>query len=108
MWYVIRTQRNTWIHLLITIIVVSLGFWLDLELLQWSALVLAIGLVWTAEFFNTAVETIVDLASPEHHRLAEIAKDLGAAGVLAAALTSVVIGLLILLPPLIERISGLW
>jgi diacylglycerol kinase len=108
MWYVIRTQRNSWIHLSATIIVVVMAIWLKLESLEWSALVLAIGLVWTAEFFNTAIETIVDLASPEHHRLAGIAKDLAAAAVLTATLTAIAIGLLILLPPLVGRVSWLW
>ncbi len=89
-------------------IVVLMAIWLDMDTLEWSVLVLVIGLVWTAEFFNTAIETIVDLVSPEHHQLAGIAKDLAAAAVLTASLTAIAIGLLILLPPLVDRVSWLW
>jgi diacylglycerol kinase len=61
---------------------------------------IAIALVWIAEFLNTALEAVVDLASPQQHELAKIGKDVGAAAVLIAAVTSIVIGLLILGPPL--------
>jgi diacylglycerol kinase len=64
-----------------------------------------IALVWAAEFFNTAIEAVVDLASPMQHPLAAVGKDVGAAAVLIAALASVGVGLLILGPPLWERIS---
>ena len=58
-----------------------------------------------AEFINTALEAVVDLASPQHHPLAKVGKDVGAAAVLIAAVTSVVIGLLILGPPLWEKVT---
>jgi diacylglycerol kinase len=62
-------------------------------------------MVWAAEFFNTAIESIVDLASPEENPLAKAGKDVGAAAVLIAALTSILIGLLILGPPLWKKIA---
>jgi diacylglycerol kinase len=68
-------------------------------------IILAIALVWTAEFINTALEAIVDLASPQRNHLAKIGKDVGAAAVLIAALASVLIGLLILGPPLWQKLS---
>jgi diacylglycerol kinase len=61
-------------------------------------------MVWAAEFFNTALEAIVDLASPEMNHLAKIGKDVGAAAVLIAAGASIIIGLLILGPPLWEEL----
>jgi diacylglycerol kinase len=64
-----------------------------------------LALVWTAEFINSALEAVVDLASPQNHPLAKVGKDVGAAAVLIAALTSVLVGLLILGPPLIEKIG---
>jgi diacylglycerol kinase len=64
-------------------------------------------MVWTAEFINTALEAVVDLASPRHHPLAKVGKDVGAAAVLIAALTSVLVGLLILGPPLWEKVLQL-
>lgn len=104
-WYVLRTQRNAWIHALATTMVVLLAAWLKLPARDWAALILAVALVWTAEFINTALEAVVDLASPQHHPLAKVGKDVGAAAVLIAALISVVVGLLILGPPLWQRIK---
>ena len=107
-WYVLRTQRNAWIHLVAMIMTVTLGLWLSLGPHDWAILLLAIGLVWTAEFINTGIEAIVDLASPEKHPLAQVGKDVGAAAVLIAALIAVLVGILILGPPLFERIALLF
>jgi diacylglycerol kinase (ATP) len=103
-WYVIRTQRNAWIHALITTVVVVLSLWLRLSAHDWAVLLLSIAVVWTAEFMNTALEAVVDLASPSKHPLAKVGKDVGAAAVLIAALSAILIGLLILGPPLWERL----
>jgi len=65
-----------------------------------------IGLVLMTEFFNTAIEYVVDLASPRIHPLAKAAKDTASAGVLIMAIISAVIGLLIFIPKLIEFIGG--
>ncbi len=102
--YVIISQRNAWIHAAVTLLVVILAAMLSLTLQDWGLLLLAIGLVWTAEIFNTALEALVDLVSPQPHPLAKIVKDTSAAAVLVSAIISVMIGLLILLPPLVERI----
>lgn len=105
-WFVLRTQRNAWIHACATVAVVAVGLWLGLERHAWALLLLAIGLVWLAEFLNTALEAVVDLASPEAHPLARVGKDVGAAGVLIAALTAAAIGVLVLGPPLLARLAG--
>lgn len=105
--YVLRTQHNAWIHGAATIAVVILAFWLDISRLEWSILVLTIALVWTAEFVNTAIEVIVDLVSPEEHPLAKKAKDIAAGAVLVSAFTAVIVGLLILGPPLWQRLFNL-
>ena len=99
--YVVHSQRNAWIHAAITIGVLILAVLLKISLVEWGILLLAIGLVWTAEIFNTALEALVDLASPNTHPLAKIAKDTSAAAVLFSAIISVLIGLVILLPPLL-------
>lgn len=99
-WYVIRTQRNAWIHASITTLVLILGLWLGLPARDWAVLILVIAMVWSAEFFNTSIEAVVDLASPVHHPLAKVGKDVGAAAVLIAAGAAVLVGLLILGPPL--------
>jgi diacylglycerol kinase len=106
LWHVLQTQRNAWIHAVATAIVLSLAAWLRLPRAEWAVLVLAIGLVWSAEFVNTALEAAVDLASPDLHPVARIGKDVGAAAVLVASLAAVIIGLLILGPPLFGRVLG--
>lgn len=70
-------------------------------------LILAIGLVWSAEFMNTAVEAVVDLASPSRHPLAGAAKDTGAAAVLVAAAAAALVGFLVLGPPLWQKLVTL-
>jgi diacylglycerol kinase (ATP) len=104
-WYVIHTQRNAWIHAIVTTLVVIMAFWLQIPMRDWAVLILTIAMVWTAEFINTALEAVVDLASPHHHPLAKVGKDVGAAAVLIAALTSILVGILILGPPLWQIIK---
>lgn len=106
-WYVIRTQKNAWIHALASVCVLILGLWLALPARDWAALIVVIGMVWSAEFFNTSIEAVVDLASPVHHPLAKVGKDVGAAAVLIAAGAAVLVGLLILGPPLWEKMLAL-
>ncbi len=104
-WYVLRTQKNAWIHAVVTTFVITLGLWLSLPARDWALLILTMALVWSAEFLNTSIEAVVDLASPAHHPLAKVGKDVGAAAVLIAAGASVLVGLLILGPPLWARIA---
>ncbi len=106
-WFVIRTQRNAWIHAVVSVAVVLAGLWLGLSTIEWAVIFLAIALVWTAEFINTALEAVVDLASPQQHHLARVGKDVGAAAVLIAAISSALIGFLILGPPLWARLQVL-
>jgi diacylglycerol kinase len=98
--HAVSTQRNLRIHLAIAVLVVGLGIYLKLSFRDWAILAITIGAVITGELINTVVETIVDLASPEYHDLAKIAKDVAAGTVLVMALTAIAVGLLILGPPL--------
>lgn len=98
--YVLKTQHNAWIHSVFATIVIAVGLWIGLPPRDWAIIVLTIAMVFTAEFINTAIEAVVDLASPVHHPLAKVGKDVGAGAVLVAALAGVVIGFLILGPPL--------
>ena len=104
--YVMQTQRNAWIHAIVATAVLILGFWLGLPARDWAVLILTIAMVFAAEFINTAIEAVVDLATQEHHPLAKVGKDVGAAAVLVAALAAVLVGLLILGPPLWEKLFG--
>jgi diacylglycerol kinase len=96
--YMLRTQPNTWIHAGFSAAALLVGLWLRLTPFQWAAIALVTGMVWTTEFINTAIEALVDLASPEIHPLAKIAKDVMAGAVLTTAGTAVVVGLLVLGP----------
>lgn len=107
-WYVLKTQQNAWIHSLFATGVILVGLWVGLTPLDWAVIVLTIAIVFTAEFINTAIEAVVDLASPVHHPLAKVGKDVGAGAVLVAALAGIVIGLLIIGPPLWARIVSLF
>ncbi|MGD2077187.1 MAG: diacylglycerol kinase family protein [Chloroflexota bacterium] len=104
--FVLRTQHNAWIHAAISIAVVVLAAWLGVSLLEWAILFLAMLAVWVAEFVNTAVEATVDLITEDRQPLAEVAKDVAAGAVLLAAAGSVIVGLLVLGPPLWSRLVG--
>lgn len=99
-WHVLRTQKNAWIHAITSIFVIGIGLWLGLPASSWAVIVLVMGIVWMAECLNTAIEAVVDIASPTSHPLARISKDTGAAAVLFTAICAIIIGFLVLLPPL--------
>ncbi|NLB71999.1 MAG: diacylglycerol kinase family protein [Chloroflexi bacterium] len=101
--YVLKTQKNAWIHLAATVIVLGASTFLQISRMEWIAILLVIGVVWTAEFLNTALEVLVDLTNPELHPLAKISKDVGAASVLIAAFLSVIIGILIFAPAIATK-----
>ncbi len=105
--YVMQTQHNAWIHAVIATMVFILGLWLGLPPRDWALIILTIAMVFTAEFINTAIEAVVDLATSERHPLAKVGKDVGAAAVLVAAMAAVLVGLLILGPPLWAKITPL-
>ena len=104
--YLVRTQRNARIELVIGLGAVVLAVWLGLTPLEWAMLVLTIAAVLALEWINTSLELAVSLASPELHPSAKAAKDVAAACVLLGALTSVVVGLLLFGPRLVERFAG--
>ena len=103
-WYVIRTQRNAWIHAAASVMVISISIWLRLNITEWIFIIIAIAFVWTAEFINTALEVVVDLATKEQHPLAKAGKDVGAAAVMIASLTSFIVGVLVLGPKLWDKL----
>lgn len=102
--HVLRTQPNSWIHLIAAALVGILAIWLQLPLRDLAVLILVIGLVWVTECVNTSIEAVVDQLSPQRHPAAKIAKDVGAAAVLISALIAVIVGLLILSPPLLRQL----
>ena len=106
--YALHTQRNARIHVLVGAIVATLWLWLKLDFIRGAILALTIGAVIVGELLNTALEALVDILSPEYHDRAKVAKDVAAGAVLVLGLTSIIIGLLILGPPLWQRALSIW
>ena len=100
----LATQANARIHAGLTALALALGWWLELTPAEWLFLICAVGLVWIAEAFNTAVEFLVDLVSPHRDPRAGLVKDIAAGAVLAAALTAGAIGAVLFLP----KLARLW
>lgn len=100
-------EQNLKIHTVIAILVIIFGFILKISYTEWLVCLVLIGLVLMAEFFNTSIEYLVDLTSPEIHPLAKATKDTASAGVLMMAIISAIIGLIIFVPKLISFIGGL-
>jgi diacylglycerol kinase len=98
--FALRTQSHMRFHAFAGLIACLLGLIVSLEPLEWAIILLAIAVVISAEMINTAVEQAVNLASPDIHPIAKVAKDVAAGAVLVAAAISAIIGLLILGPPL--------
>lgn len=89
---VIRYENNTRVHLLASAAAVALGVLLGLNYLEWALVLMQIGLVWAAEAFNTALEKLVDLVSPEYRPLAGQVKDIAAGAVLFVSVMTVAVG----------------
>lgn len=100
------SQRNVRVQLAIGLAVIVLGAWLGLDALRWAVLVLTMGLVLGLEMANSAIEALGDAVSAEDHPLVGQAKDAAAGAVLLVALVAVVVGLLVLGPPLWQRLFG--
>jgi diacylglycerol kinase len=94
-WYVVRTQRNMRVHLLA-------GLVLRIGAADWACVLTAIGLVLTAETFNTVVEALTDLGTDEYHPLAKIAKDAAAGAVLISSAAALGVGVAVFLPRLLR------
>ena len=104
--YAFVTQRNFRIHVVTGVMVFGMATWLQLDLIRLAVLVLTVAAVLVLELLNTAMEAVVDLAiGRRYHPLARIAKDCAAAAVLTAAISSMLIALFLLLPPLLLRLG---
>lgn len=94
----LKQEPNLKIHFLIALLVIGLSFFLNISLTDWAIIIFIIGFVLAIELTNTAIEKIVDVFTDKEHPGAKYAKDISAGAVLVAAVTSVVVGLLIFLP----------
>lgn len=103
--YMLRWQKNVRIIAAASIVTLLLAVWLQVDLYGIALLVLVITIVWMAEFLNAAVEAVVNLATEEWHPMAKVAKDVASAAVLLGVVSSVLVGLAVLGPPLLLRLG---
>lgn len=103
LWLFVAREHNAWIHASGTVVAIGLGLGFGLSTVEWCAIVLAIGLVWVAEAFNTALELLADAAVPERNEQVGRAKDVAAGAVLLAAVSAAAVGVIVFLP----RVLGL-
>lgn len=99
-----KSEKNMKIHLFMTLFVTVLGFLLNISLNEWFICIILFSSVISLEIVNTAIETVVDLVSPNYNELAKRAKDLAAGSVLIAAISSAIIGIIIFLPKIINLV----
>lgn len=95
------TQPNFRFHLGITVVVIAVGFFLKIALAEWCLLILAAGFVMALECFNTAIEYLTNLVSPQYNPQAGKVKDIAAAGVFISSIVAAAIGLMVFLPKII-------
>ncbi len=97
-WWLIREEHNSWIHLAFLVILIPAGFILKLSATEWTLIVLCMGLVLSLELVNSAIERIADKIAPGQDPDIGKIKDIAAGAVLIAAIASAVVGLVILVP----------
>ena len=96
--FMVKTQHNSWIHCVAALAAILLSFYFRINRIEWLFIVFSIGLVFLTELINTALEALTDIVSPEKHEMAGRVKDLAAGAVLIAAITALIIGLIIFIP----------
>jgi diacylglycerol kinase (ATP) len=97
----VATPSNAWIHIPAAVAACTLGWFLKISKVEWFAILFSIGIVIICEMFNTALESLTDLVSPDYNKLAERTKDIAAGAVLVASLVALVVGGMIFVPKLI-------
>ena len=97
-----KYEQNFIVHSLVAILVIIFGFIFKISKVEWILIIMVIGLVLAFELINTAIETLVDLVTNEYKELAKVTKDTASAAVLVLAFASIIVGILIFLPKIIE------
>lgn len=100
--YAYRNEQNLAFDCFMAIFVIVMGIIFKISVVEWAFLIFTVGLVISAELFNTAIEAVVDLVTEEYHPLAKVAKDTSAAAVFILAIVAVIVGIIIFLPKVIS------
>jgi diacylglycerol kinase len=104
-WTALKKERNLKIHVAAMLAAVGAGIYLGLTAVEWGLIIIAIMSVLAAELFNTALEHICDEASGgKHSEGVKNCKDISAAAVLVTAAGALIIGVIILIIPLVQKI----
>ncbi|HIU24229.1 MAG TPA: diacylglycerol kinase family protein [Candidatus Coprovicinus avistercoris] len=98
----LRTERNIRVMLGGGVFALVMGFILQLDLLSWAIVLICCGMVIAGELMNTALETVVDLVSPEFHPLAGRAKDIAAAAVWTLSIVAAIVGIFVFINAVIN------
>ncbi len=101
MWLLITTEHSIMVQMAIGLIVIVFGWWYHISATEWILQILAIGIVLVAESLNTAIEKICDFIHPDHHKRIGFIKDISAGAVSFAAISAIIIGLIIYLPKML-------
>ena len=99
--YALKYEHNMIIILLATLVVISLGFMLKINEIEWLICILIISMITATELINTAIEAAIDLETLKKHPLAKIAKDCASGATLILVITSVIIGIVIFVPKIL-------
>lgn len=94
----LKKEHNAWIHCSAIVLVTIAGFYFGITPTEWCIVVLCFGIVLAAEGFNTAIERLVDLVSPDFHPIAGDVKDVAAGAVLICAIAAAIVGIIVFLP----------
>jgi undecaprenol kinase len=105
--FMLRREGSIRSLLITTLVIIPLLFWLNVEILHGVIVFMSLGLVWTVEALNSAVEAVVDLVTQDIHPMAKVAKDVAAAATLISTLIATITILTLVGPPLIERLRVL-
>ena len=104
--YVLTHEQSIKLATIVTVIVVIIGLGLNIGVYSWALLTLALGAVWITECLNTAIEAAIDIGAPDPHPLAKIGKDVASTAALVSSIVFVIIVVLILLPNLLQKLTG--
>lgn len=104
---IFKNERNFRIDLIVAIIVVILGFLFKISHTDWIAISLVILVVFVSETINSAIEALCDTVSLEYKVNIKYAKDVSAGAVLVSALVSVITGLIVFVPYIVELVKNI-
>ena len=104
--YVLAREQSIKLAMVVSAITIVVGLWLEVGLISWSFLALALGSVWITECLNTAIEASINLGTSDPHPMAKIGKDVASAAALVSSIVFLIIVALILLPRIVDKLSG--